>query len=259
MASIPTYKKTDSIWVPNGEQTVKMALIGMHIVGSVAGHAEMVWATFEHNNNAPNAAFDYLDKKKNKVSMPAEKGTGWLLSNNTTDSNYNISRMISNTVGPKNNFDSSGAGDTITATAGYKISASNTNRAMPWGSAKDSITNQEDKSSAASNSEVISINNAIQSLLVGNDIRKNYLFMGATWTFDGSSPNGKSYSNPVDSLHVAIGTSVLANSTMETDFQTTSSSCFTCHSGENSLSPANLSHVYPTLQPLSLKYNWIKK
>lgn len=32
----------------------KMSLVGFHVVGRVEGHPEMVWATFEHQSNAPN-------------------------------------------------------------------------------------------------------------------------------------------------------------------------------------------------------------
>ena len=33
--------------------TAKMALVGLHLAGVVKGHPEMIWATFEHNLNAP--------------------------------------------------------------------------------------------------------------------------------------------------------------------------------------------------------------
>src|ERR1700722_94715 len=120
--------------------------------------------------------------------------------------------------------------DTIIAKQGFTISASNTLMNYPWGSAMGSPTNAEDKSSAASNSEVISINNTIYSDLVGNDIRKQYLLIGATWTNGGAPPTGISYGVGGDTTAgVSIGTSVLANSTMETYFQSSQNSCFTCH------------------------------
>ncbi|MBV9248747.1 MAG: hypothetical protein JO227_05810 [Acetobacteraceae bacterium] len=33
---------------------------GMHVMGSVNGHPEMIWATFEHFGNAPDEACHYL-------------------------------------------------------------------------------------------------------------------------------------------------------------------------------------------------------
>jgi len=239
-AVVPTYNTTDKChWIVNGEKTVKLALIGMHVVGSLAGHPEMSWATFEHINNAPNAKYAYLDSTGKVKVVPQENGKGWLLSENAADDGYNISHMKV-------------AGDTVSCTkVSRSISASNTLMVLPWGSAWDSVTNGEDKSSAASNSEVISINNAIRNMLQGKDVRKNYLLIGATWTDGGVAPNGRCYSITDTVAGVAIGTSVLANSTMETYFQKTTTSCLFCHSN-NSLAPGALSHVFDDLKPLNL-------
>ncbi|MCG9599010.1 hypothetical protein L1D15_20165 [Vibrio sp. Isolate25] len=38
---------------------VKLALVGFHIAGVVKNHPEMIWATFEHKNNAPNVPSKY--------------------------------------------------------------------------------------------------------------------------------------------------------------------------------------------------------
>jgi hypothetical protein len=245
-ASIPVYDTSNpQQWIPIGEKVTKMAMVGMHIVGSVAGHPEMIWATFEQQNNTPNAAYTYIDANNNVKTVPADQGTNWLFNTNASDTPYNVSHMQN-------------SGDTINADNGFPISASNTQMTLPWGSATDSATNQEDGSSAASNSEIISINNSIRSLLVGNDVRKNYLFIGATWTFGGAPPSGASYGSDT-TAGVAIGTSVLANTTMETYFQSASTSCFTCHSDNNSLNPTALSHIFSKLQPLFDSYNANKK
>jgi hypothetical protein len=247
-AVIPVYDTTNPArWIPKGERTAKMALVGIHIVGSVAGHPEMIWATFEHDNNTPNAAYAYLDVNNNKKIVPQDQGTHWLFNSNAVDTPYNVSHM---TI----------AGDTIVADSSYRISASNTQRSMPWGSAMDSVTNQEDLSSAASNSEIISINNTILGLLAGNDVRKHYLLIGATWTFGGTAPNGGTYGADT-TAGVSIGTNVLANSTMETYIQTASTSCFSCHKGRHTatLLPGDLSHIFTRLQPLIDSFNAARK
>ena len=51
-------------------KTVLMALVGMHVVGSTAGHPEMIWATFEHKNNAPNSSYTYLSTSGVKTVNP---------------------------------------------------------------------------------------------------------------------------------------------------------------------------------------------
>jgi hypothetical protein len=255
-ATIPTYNTSDSTkWIPNGEKTVTMALVGIHIVGSVAGHPEMVWATFEHQSNAPNAGYDYLNSKLLPQSVPQDTGKGWLFSGNAADRAFNVSHMIDTST-------NGSASDTIFATNHHIISASNTLMIFPWGSAKGQSPNPEDKITAAANSEIISINNSIRKFLPGNDIRNNYLLIGATWTSHGTAPNGYSYSLRHPQPGAAIGTSVLANSTMETYFQADSNSCFTCHSAGNvspSLNPKKLSHIFAKLQPLINTYNLKQK
>jgi len=243
-AIVPTYNtSSNTIWVPNGEKKVKLALTGIHVVGSVAGHPEMVWATFEHKSNSPNAAYQYINNNKQVQTVPADTGTHWLFNNNAS--------------APPSTFDSShmqAQGDSIVAVPPYTISPSNTNIAFPWGTALHNVPNQEDTSASASNTEILSLNNAILGMLPGNDVRKNYLLIGATWTFGGAAPNGAIY--PVDSTSGgAIGTSLLANSTMETYFQSDSTTCFTCH---QTLTPTRLSHVFKALQPLSATQKAIK-
>lgn len=248
-AIIPKYDKSNpKQWVPVGEQTVKLALLGVHVVGSTAGHPEMVWATFEHMQNSPFAAYQYLNNKNQVDTVPQETGGTWVLNSNPTDPD-------------PNNFTFSASGNTLTGRTDtvqrnpvkidtMDVSPCNTTLVFPWGSEMGVSPNAEDGSSAASNSEVISINNSVFGWLVGNDIRKNYLLIGATWTNGGVAPSGTNFSTSPNDPGAAIGTSLLANSTMETFKQSNQNSCFGCHSNANSLAPSNLSHVYGALQPL---------
>jgi hypothetical protein len=260
-AVIPTYTNVntaDTMWVPNGgTKLARMALVGMHIVGGVTGHPEEVWATFEHKKNTPNAAYSYLNTAKDTIHVPQDGGTGWLFTNNPADTTPNTSHIT--TADPR--ISNGPNTDTLFAQVGKTISPSNTQRSMPWGSAAGSLVNPEDGSSAASNSEIISINNSIMSMLPANDMRKNYLFIGATWTAKGGAPSGNSYSG-VDTAGVTIGTSVLANSTMETYIQTNATSCFTCHSsgsGAASLLPDTLSHIFKHILPYAVVFKPLKK
>jgi hypothetical protein len=240
-AIVPVYKKVQGqAWVLSGSRLAKLALLGAHVVGSVAHHPEMVWATFEHQDNASNAAYQYLDTKRNVKTVPQDTGKNWVLSADASYTNFNFSHQHWSNAG----------GDTIYG-ATDALTPSNILRTMPWGSAMDSATNGEDKSSAASNSEIISINNQVYNMLKGNDVRKNYQLIGATWTFGGAAPNGSSYGYQTEN-GVAIGTNVCANSTMETFFQSPSQSCFTCHSNNNSLKPDSLSHIFSNIIPIKL-------
>lgn len=249
-ATIPTYNTSNpQKWVPSGERTAVLAMVGMHVVGSAAGHPEMIWATFEHVNNAPNDSYTYLNVNDSVITVPADTGSGWLFCTNAADTPMNISH-ISTKAG----------NDTLEGKNGYAITSSNTSRTKPFGSSIDVVPNAEDPSVAASNSEVIAINNSIMKQLVGKDIRKNYYLVGATWTDGGAAPDGSAYNAPSNTQPgVAIGTSQLANSTMETYFQygqtyTSFGQCMGCHfdfeSPKPTLKPDYLSHVYSALLPL---------
>jgi len=243
-AIIPTYSKTSQQWVPEGSRTTTLALVGIHVVGSVAGHPEMIWATHEHHSNAPNAAYPYINTKGDSVNVPQDTGNNWIFSNNAADTKPNISHMTVDSLG------------NIVATKSHVVSASNTLRYFVWGSDPTVQPNPLDINAATSNSELISLNNSINSLWSSPDIRKNYLLMGATWTSGGLAPNGNSF--PPAASGSAVGTSQLANSTMETSFQGPTSfggSCFGCHNGTDSqgnpsLNPGVISHIFSSLKPV---------
>lgn len=135
-AIIPTYTKTDTKWTPNGTKTAKLALVGIHIVGSTAGHPEMVWATFEHVNNAPNLTYKYVNNTtpSDTITVAADTGNNWLLNNDSSSSIYNKSHMT---------YDN---GDIIANTKTspkQTITPSNTKMTKPWGVADAGIPNPE--------------------------------------------------------------------------------------------------------------------
>src|SRR5262245_10918051 len=78
--TIPTYDKSDpNHWSPTGQKTVLLALVGMHVVGSVKGHPEMIWATFEHFDNTPNAEYTYNSTTGPNPKKVAQNTAGaWL-------------------------------------------------------------------------------------------------------------------------------------------------------------------------------------
>jgi len=259
-AIIPTYTKTATKWTITGQRKAKLAMLGVHIVASTAGHPEMVWSTFEHKQTAPNLSYTYLDTKGNLKTVKADTDMQWTLNSNpsdTSEADINISHMKFKGDSIYANFDDAPKGNTV--------SPSNSTRVKPWGVADSGIPNGENTSVAASNSQVISINNSIHSLLKGNDVRKNYLFIGSTWTASGTAPDGTSYSATNTKNGVAIGTSQLANTTMETYIQNgtgynSNGSCFYCHHDfaktGPTLLPGQLSHVFGDILPLTANSKW---
>jgi hypothetical protein len=235
-AVIPTYDKTTNPnkWVPNGQKTTTLALVGMHVVGSANGHHEMIWATFEHFGNSPDATFNY-----NSTTTPppnphtvnqASPITGtWLFCATGATGPFN----------PTTHAQLDPSGNII----GTPVGPSNILRFKPYGAALGQKPNPLIGSDAESNSQVIGIDDSITSdfaaLSGGPDVRTNYYFRGATWTEGGNAPSG-SFPSGID-----VGTSQLANTTMETFQQTTTSfnafsnNCFSCHA-TNQL---NVSHM----------------
>ena len=237
-ADVPSYTKTsDKLWTWDGtslEKGVTLACVGYHLVGSAAGHPEMIWATFEHYQNAPDANFFYTDKdgktqmKKNWNSDGTPVDKDWLFMDGVSKEQAS------------NQMHMELKGNNIQAIGGKTISPSNTMRTHPWGGAPN-------QTSAANNTAIISINQNISSMLADGDVRKNYFLVGATWT-----------SNGVPNIGFQIpdveGSITLANSTMETYFQF--NNCFKCHTAtrdEPMSQLTGLSHIFGTIKPLPKK------
>jgi hypothetical protein len=244
-ATIPTYNKSNpNQWLPDGgTKVVTLALLGMHVVGSAAGHPEMIWATFEHFGNAPNAAYRY--NSTTGLKTVAQNTTGsWLFCASGSGGPFNQMNAQTSPFGSS----------TIVSTPGHTISPSDTMRVKPFGAAFNVSPNPLDPTDAASNTEIIAINNSVLGQLVSADIRRNYYMTGSTWTIGGANPT-TNFGNPGNTGATpgkAVGTSQLANTTMETFQQTTntfdanSNNCFSCHVTNTT----NVSHVYGPLKPI---------
>jgi hypothetical protein len=249
-ATVPTYNTANNmLWTPTGTKTTKLALVGMHVVGSTTtnggppGHPEMIWATFEHFGNTPDAAYQYVNKNGVLTNVPQSTAGTWLFS-------------ASNSSGPFNNIHMFESAPNIQAMSPFTISPSDTIRWKAWGAASDLSPNPIDGNTANSNTEIISIHDNISGMMPAGDVRNNYFMTGATWTIFGAppSPGSPIPMNPGNQ----VGTSQLANSTMETYQQgvdTTSanggSNCFSCHASGGSPIDINvLSHIYQAIKPL---------
>jgi hypothetical protein len=237
-AVVPTYDKSNpNQWIENGQKAVQLALVGVHVVGSTAGHPEMIWATFEHFGATPNATYAYNSTSGAKTISQSTAGT-WLFSATNSTGPFNVAHMKL-------------SGTSIVPIAPNAISASDTLRIKPWGGSSNASPNPLDPTVAASNTEVISINDSVSTKMPAGDVRDNYFMTGATWTIGGAASNGN-FGNPGNPGGNAVGTSQLNNTTMETyqqgntAFVTPSSNCFFCH-GTNTTS---VSHIYIPLQPL---------
>jgi hypothetical protein len=211
--------------VPSGTKQATLAMVGMHVVCPVLGQPEMIWATFEHINNAPNAPYQY---RVGSTTPSGPVGPGpWLFSSTGASSGLITARMKVDPV--TGNIDRIGT-QTIGPTDVYRKNA--------WGTASNN------SAFINNNTDIISINNSVFGKLLPGDKRVNYFFEGATWTINGQPPS------PTNQ----VGTIALANATMESYFQP--SNCFSCHAG-NMLGTApsgafggGLSHIWFKMKQL---------
>jgi len=252
-AMVPVYDESSTTsWPQTSTKPVTLALLGVHVAGSSRSHPEMIWATFEHVNNSPNAACQYVNTTGATVTVNQSTTGSWLLTKSGSSGPFNV---------PHANFVNAPA---LTAQHGQTISGSDTLRMHPFGVAPAGIPNQNNATPAIANTEVISLNNSVLSQLAPGDVRANYYFVGSTWTFGGFAPT-RPYpvviATPGADTHGAhVGTSYLANSTMESYQQAGSGSpgtnCFSCHKvGQGTAAPGTpatteVSHIYPHLLPL---------
>ena len=249
MANIYEYDmSSDTLWTRTGVSTepVELALVGMHIVGTVDGHPEMVWATIEHVDNAPNTGYPYLDTT-GAVQLTSETSAtangNWLFSDGTgTTFIVENSEVLS-----ADQTDGAGKTGDIAAINGLSIGPVNVNRMVPWGNPNsENILDQLDRN-ADLNAQIISMNSSVISNVtteLSTDPRANYFVSGATWTQEGQIPVTGDES-------FITGSTMLANTTMETFHQELN--CFSCHSEFTDSSgtpnpPVSISHLFPDLQ-----------
>jgi hypothetical protein len=224
-ATVPTYNQGNpNLWTPTGQQTVQLALVGIHVVGSTAGHPEMVWATFEHTNNTPLGTYSYTKNDGTTNTVTQNTSGTWLFTGSGSNGPFNVAHMAF--TGPNG-----APANSIQSEPTFTISPSDTLRMFAFGS-----------SDQFENTEVISIDNHVLQMMPQGDIRGNYFMTGATWTPFGSNPGGGNN---------GVGTNQLSNSTLETYAQ--GSNCFSCHQNINPNLPnvtTDVSHIFAGIQPL---------
>jgi hypothetical protein len=233
-ADIPTYDKSNTLlWVNNGHKTAAVALVGIHVVGSTAGHPELIWATFEHLGNTPNDAYSYRNSGGGTTQIPLDTSGTWLFAATGSTGPFNLRHAIV-------------SGDNIAAASPpTPIGPDNIIRHKAWGAASDVQPNPL-KTTPASNSEIVSVNNSVRNVLIAGDVRRNYIMTGSTWLIAGVFPFSSFNTTQV-------GTSRLSNTTMETFTQGASPAsantlnCFSCHPAGKT---TNVSHVFSNLKPL---------
>ena len=251
--SIPIFTQVtgENKMINSWNKNAVLALVGMHVVGSVKDHPEMIWATFEHKDNAPNSNYYYINnmgKPTSHSDLDTQTNNRWLLSNGTHVNNV--------TEFGKSETDANSGVTYIVTPDKSKPSPkpvstpSNVNRLNPWGT-------EANKSNAKMNTDVISTNISVLKQLemfyknkgLGDvdDPRFNYILTGASWGAKDSFPTGSKASE-------IAGTPAMANTTMETFQQSytqkdgSKTGCFSCHGIEPKDNKFDVSHIFKKIK-----------
>lgn len=245
VADVPTYTSTGGgsaplVLSPTGNtQQRTLALVGLHVAGSVNGHPEMSWATFESVLNAPDNTYAYNNSQNTVTTVQFSTSS----QNAVTASGTTMPYV----------FYSGGGAITPVETASYKngnitfpsgaVTATNVTRLNPWGSQQPASPTSSN-SIVQNNTMLVSLNQSLATQLLAQKnsnggILANYLQIGSIW---GNGTVSGTYTVPENTGYNIFGSLYLANTTMETFEQQTSSNpgvtqnCFTCHANYNATS-----------------------
>ncbi|BDX05399.1 hypothetical protein MACH26_09200 [Planctobacterium marinum] len=264
-ATVPIFDRTKDPkkWKYSGKtETKTLAMVGFHIGGTVEGHPEMIWSTFEHVKNQPNNSYDYyVDEKRKITSKQSFNAAGdWIF---FPDNGTRPAQISANATAQ--NIEKSTVTTAIVSKGSDPIGPVDVYGVNPWGNVQNRADLKDE--TLANNTDLASINKSVLSQLAEGDIRGNYVQVGGIWSAEGQIPGGYPVmfppSNDNDPTNTYFrGSLFLANTTMETFYQYQTdidgavyhANCFSCHnSGSNEPDkavPTKVSHIFDALQPL---------
>ena len=186
------------------EETV--ALVGFHIAVVIKDHPEFIWATFEHNDNAPN----YIVHQPNSGPGVPSSTSKTFYKAETKPEDCNVSNLGALSVDEETQVISQ-----------YYVDNSTTQvyRNHQYGGGSE--TNQDN---------IERLNKEVHDALPSGSIWKNYSEVGAVWFDIDNGHLVPNWSLTVDP-NLETGSKTLSNSVIETFTQDVNNqnSCFSCH------------------------------
>jgi hypothetical protein len=210
-------------------------LVGFHLVYSLPGHPEMVWATFEHVANAPDAPC--VSGESTCGQLPSGF-TSWSYNNCQTTSCTGVNEWTSPPPSP--------------------IPSAQAFLNYPLGTI-GSITDAAGVSGSDNIAILNALNQSVLGVLSSDSVWRNYTLSGAVWTLNGALPAVPYYasSGQANSGFNEAGSPFLANATMETFTQFPNpvpspfpspapvQNCMTCHNEfDSSQGSFQVSHAF---------------
>ncbi|MGH1540839.1 MAG: hypothetical protein ACRBHB_10490 [Arenicella sp.] len=251
-ALVPNFDRGDTVWTLLAKpEPMQLAMVGMHVVGSVTGHPELIWSTFEHIDNAPDNAYYYTNTSDQNTKVDFNSSGNWLFMKDG-GANTNVIPEYQSVCSSTDVTDKlcPSVGDIFlnAGSGASKIQAVDVVRINPWGGLPDST----DSAVVANATDLVSINSSVmQALNSVEDLRGNYIQTGGIWSAEGQIPVSGTDS-------VLRGSLSLSNATMETYHQfstapggSSTNNCFTCHSVGSGSPGVDVSHIFNGLEPLN--------
>lgn len=202
-----TVTTSDTYTDPSKHKTIKerVALVGLHIAVVVEGHPEFIWATFEHNDNAPSY---FLQGETDPTGVPSTKDHTFYAAN-TEEPLCNVSMTGSLRVNETTQVISAAYGQSTT-TQVY--------RRYEYGEGR--VSNQ---------GNIARMNSTAKSSLPSNTFAQRYHEVGAIW-FNQPNILKPNWSPTVDNS-IMTGSLRLSSSVIETFTQDPNAqdNCFACH------------------------------
>ena len=244
---IPVFKTApDGSIVKDGDKTrvVTVALLGLHVVGTIEGHPEFIWSTFEHVSHAQKAWV--RDVAPTAKVNPDPSRVAVVETSLPSYSLYPAEKGASEAP-PVKLANEGEAIDGLKLDAKRQTFAPHSAIYRVFPASKSDDSKEDD--------ELASLNADIQRLFESrapDDVRSNYQLVGAVWlnTPDQDFKAGVDFSQAAKMERkqpLFGGEDRLSSATMESFTQSSAPNCFSCHNTEGvaGLSPSrlNLSHA----------------
>jgi hypothetical protein len=239
---IPVFKTAaDGSIVRDGDKTrlVTIALLGLHVVGTIEGHPEFIWSTFEHVSHEPKTWV--RDVAPAAKANPAPSG-GAVVENRA--SSYALYPAAKGAESPAVKGANEGqAIDGLKLDAKRQTFAPHSSIYREFPASKSDDVEEDD--------ELGSLNADMQRLFEARapqDVRSNYQLVGAVWlnTPDLDFKAGVDFTQAAQKPRkqpMFGGEDRLSSATMESFTQSSAPNCFACHNTESveGLPPSRLS------------------
>ena len=248
-ALIPVFRTTpEGDIVKDGDKTriVTVALLGIHVVGTIEGHPEFIWSTFEHVSHRPK---DWVRDVAPDAKVNAEPGKPVLVEKRAPAYTLYPSAPTNPLAPPVANANNGNGIYNLKLDAKTQTftPTSSVYRQFPGSKSDDSTVDDA----------IVSLNADIERIFEtsdATDVRSNYQLVGAIW-FNTPEEDFKAGLNFMDEAGkprkqpLFGGEDRLSSTTMESFTQSADSfpNCFSCHNTESvsGVAPSrlNVSHA----------------